>query len=83
MPKKIKFGRPPKENEDLEPSALIFEQAGLFRREETKFYPKLSTKVHGSSRWTDAFEDANVFGDDPLEGFMGLEVYHGRYGWWK
>ena len=25
MPKKIKFGRPPKENEDLEPSALIFE----------------------------------------------------------
>ena len=39
--------------------------------------------MHGSSRWTDAFEDANVFGDDPLEGFMGLEVYHGRYGWWK
>ena len=48
-----------------------------------KFYPKLSTNMHGSRRWTDSFEDANVFGDDPLEGFMGLEVYHGRYEWWK
>lgn len=81
MPKKFKFAKPPKKDEDLEPSALILKEGGLCCREETKFYPKLSTKMKGKSRWTDAFEDENVFGDDPLEGFMGLEVYHGNEEW--
>ena len=57
MPKKFKFAKPPKKDEDLEPSALILKEGGLCCREETKFYPKLSTKMKGKSRWTDAFEE--------------------------
>ena len=41
------------------------------------YYPKLSTKVNSNSKWSDAFDNEDVFGDEQFDGFMGLEVYHG------
>ena len=51
--------------------------SGLFCREELKYYPKLDKKKKGKNGWMDAIDNEDFFGDDQLEGFMGLEVYHG------
>ena len=45
--------------------------------EEIQYYPKLSTKTKLGSKWSDAFDNEDVFGDEQFDGFMGLEVYHG------
>ena len=44
-----------------------------------KFYPKLEDMAQSKDGWEDALPDADIFGDDHLEGFMGLEVFHGEY----
>ena len=42
-----------------------------------KYYPKLDKKKKNKNGWMDAIDNEDFFGDDQLEGFMGLEVYHG------
>ena len=56
---------------------MILKRTGYFIREELQYYPKLDKKKKSDKQWIDAVDNDDFFGDDQMEGFMGLEVFHG------
>ena len=44
-----------------------------------QFYPSFADKKKKKTKgkWSYALDNEDIFGEDNLEGFMGLEVFHG------
>ena len=64
--------------EDMEPTKYPTFPRNVTSREELQFYPSISDKKKkNAGKWTYAIDNEDIFGEDNLEGFMGLEVFHG------